>query len=162
MTIQERIDHELISKKYTDGTWKEGTMDELINDYPFVAPYLSNSYIMSCHVAILKSTKEDKHYHLYLFTEKNEYYIVINKNYMGCQYSTRYQRPLENWTRGNDLPDGKCNEHTLNFILLAILGTELIKYDDGTKIPCCGVCGEKTEVIEPNKLDNSQPNDNVK
>lgn len=135
MTVQERIDCEMIISRYKDGNWREGTMDELIQDYPFIEEYLPTPYIVSSYIAILKSKTEDKFYNLYLYTDKREYYIVIKPDYMGCQYSCRYQEPLEDWTRGRDLPDGKCNKQTLLKILLAIMGTELVRFDDRSKPP---------------------------
>ena len=42
---------------------------------------------------------------------------------------------MEDWTRGRDLPDGKCNEDTFKRILFAILACELVRYDDGSKPP---------------------------
>ena len=50
----------------------------------------------------------------------------IEDRYLGCGMSSRYQEPLEDWTRGRDLPDGKCDLETWNRILCAIVGTELI------------------------------------
>ena len=40
---------------------------------------------------------------------------------MGATRSCLYKRPMEDWTRGSDLPDGKCNEDTFKSILFAIL-----------------------------------------
>lgn len=54
---------------------------------------------------------------------------------MGAGFSCLYQNPMEDWTRGNDLPDGKCDEHTFKRILFAILAGELVRYDDGSKHP---------------------------
>ena len=42
---------------------------------------------------------------------------------------------MEDWSRGSDLPDGKCDEDTFKRILFAILACELVKYDDGSKPP---------------------------
>lgn len=139
MTIQERIDNELIANRFKNGEWKEGNKEELAEDYEFMAPILQNWYIPSHKLAIFKSTKEDKNYLIYLYTEKREYSIIIKPTYIGCQYSNRYYEPLEDWTRGRDLPDGKCTPITMFNIILAILGTELIAYDDGSQVPhWCG------------------------
>ena len=55
---------------------------------------------------------------------------------MGCVMSKRRKEPLEDWHRGSDLPDGKCNEEKFKHILLYILSLELVPYDDGSKKPC--------------------------
>lgn len=41
--------------------------------------------------------------------------------YLGCTASTRRPRPGEDWTRGNDLPDGRFNLQTLQSIIGAIV-----------------------------------------
>lgn len=68
-----------------------------------------------------------------LYSEKNSYSIVVKHDYIGCVKSCRYRMILEDWTRGSDLPDGKCNDETLKYILLYILSCELLPYDDGSK-----------------------------
>ena len=55
MTVQERIDCGMIISRYKDGNWREGTMDELIQDYPFIEEYLPTPYIVSSYISILKS-----------------------------------------------------------------------------------------------------------
>lgn len=47
--------------------------------------------------------------------------------YLGCVVSTRKPRPGEDWTRGNDLPDGICHEDTWNAIKNAMLRYEFVK-----------------------------------
>ena len=54
---------------------------------------------------------------------------------MGAILSCLYKNPMEDWTRGSDLPDGKCTEDTFKRILFAILACELVKYDDVSKPP---------------------------
>ena len=70
-----------------------------------------------------------------MFSEKHMYSIVIEPKYMGAILSCLYKNPMEDWTRGSDLPDGKCNEETFKRILFAILACELVRYDDGSKPP---------------------------
>jgi len=48
-----------------------------------------------------------------------------HEGYLGCTVSTRKPRPGEDWTRGNDLPDGKYNKKTWNKIVNRILGYEM-------------------------------------
>ena len=139
MTIQERIESGLINDEYRSG-WREGTVDEFISDFPvFKKPFEQICGIFNgdknSRVAILKSTAKDKWYNLIMFTEKREYYIVAKDNWICGGYSLRYYEPLENWTRGRDLGDGECTEETLNKILFRIIGSELIKYNDGSEAP---------------------------
>lgn len=126
MTIQERIDSGLIRSNLKIG-YREGTMEELLKDFPLVSDSLKNVKLYGHKgIAILKDTNKERFYVLYLFTEKNYYCIHICDEHLGCEMSSRYQEPLEDWTRGRDLPDGKCDLETWNRILCAIVGTELI------------------------------------
>lgn len=139
MTIQERINCGWISEPYKTA-WREGTVDEFISDFPvFKKPFEQICCIFNgdknSRVAILKSTAKDKWYNLLMFTEKREYYIVAIDNWISGGYSLRYYEPLEDWTRGRDLGDGECTEETLNNILFRIIGSELIKYNDGSEAP---------------------------
>lgn len=66
------------------------------------------------------------------YTDEHEY--VINamerengKHYLGCQVTARKPRAGEDWTRGNDLPDGPFNKETWNRIIYAIVNYELVK-----------------------------------
>ena len=66
--------------------------------------------------------KEDKNGKV--VSESNE---PINGGYLGCIVQTRKPRAGENWTRGNDLPDGKYSEETWRDIVNAIVAYELVK-----------------------------------
>lgn len=138
MTLQERIDSGWIIDSYKEG-WREGTVDEFINDFPIFKNYFeqicgSFNGNSSPLVAILKSTRDNKWYKLIFYTEKHEYFITVRNNWICGECSNRYYEPLENWTRGHDLGDGDCTEETLIKILYSILGHELIKYDNGKKM----------------------------
>lgn len=66
------------------------------------------------------------------YTDEHKYSITAidrkgNKGYLGCTASTRKSRAGEDWTRGNDLPDGPFNKNTWNKIILGILRYEIIK-----------------------------------
>lgn len=66
-----------------------------------------------------------------LFTDGNCYGIrATDTGYLGCIVSARKPRPGEDWTRGNDLADGKLNEETWNRILRDILAYELKSISD--------------------------------
>jgi len=160
MTIQERIESGLINDEYKSG-WREGTVDEFISDFPvFKKPFEQICGIFNgdknSRVAILKSTAKDKWYNLIMFTEKREYYITAKDNWICGGYSLRYYEPLENWTRGRDLGDGKCTEETLNKILFRIIGSELIKYNDGSEAP--KEIKEEVAGIETEPVENKEPN----
>ena len=48
-------------------------------------------------------------------------------SYIGCTVQARKPRAGENWTRGNDLPDGKYSYETWTKIKHGILAYELVK-----------------------------------
>ena len=62
-----------------------------------------------------------------LFTSEHSYSISATPTYLGCIASARKPRPGEDWTRGNDLADGKFNKDTWIRILEDIVGYELLK-----------------------------------
>lgn len=69
-----------------------------------------------------------------LFTSDHKYSIRArrpndNDGYLGCGASTRTPRTGEDWSRGNDLPDGPYNEKTWQEILNGIIGYELQKIE---------------------------------
>ncbi len=138
MTIQERIDHGMIYSTYKEG-WREGTVNELVKDYPFLEEYIKNInwWHNNNRVAILKSKDNDKYYQLYMFSDKHKYSIRVEPEYIGCISSSLYKLPLEGWNRGHDMPDGKATEETFKNIIFAILHDELVPYDDGSKVPQC-------------------------
>ncbi|MCK5602495.1 hypothetical protein KAR91_11510 [Candidatus Pacearchaeota archaeon] len=75
---------------------------------------------------------EEIHRELFLYTDENRYYINAiersdGENYIGCNVSARKTRAGEDWTRGNDLPDGPFNKETWNRIIYAIVNYELVK-----------------------------------
>ena len=61
------------------------------------------------------------------YTKNNSYCIAFGSTSLGCTVSSRKPRAGEDWTRGNDLPDGKFNEDTWNRIKNAIISYELVK-----------------------------------
>lgn len=136
MTIQERIDCGRIIKRFKED-WKEGTVEELVSDYPFFEKWIKrvNWYHSNNRIAILKSLTMDKNYHLYMYSNTREYSISVSPKYMSCGSNNRVRGVLEDWNRGNDFPDGDCCEETFVHILFAILHDELIPYDDSSKPP---------------------------
>lgn len=80
--------------------------------------------------------QENGRVEMMLYTNDHSYRISArppkqrNKNdkgYLGCQGGSRKPRAGEDWTRGNDLPDGFFCHETWVKILGAIVGYELVK-----------------------------------
>jgi hypothetical protein len=77
-----------------------------------------------------------------LFTAAHEYFVHAiapgerlpwkgdgpDRGYLGCIAQTLRVRPGEHDRRGNDLPDGPLTRETLDAILLAIVGYELVEF----------------------------------
>jgi len=68
----------------------------------------------------------------YIYTHDNKYKITVawrkgNNGYLGCVVSCRKPRAGEDWTRGNDLPDGPYSYETWQKIKNGILKYELVK-----------------------------------
>ncbi len=69
----------------------------------------------------------------YFYTDEHKYQILAierdteETSYIGCQVSTRKQRAGEDWSRGNDLPDGRFNKKTWDRIVYAIVSYEMVK-----------------------------------
>jgi hypothetical protein len=64
-----------------------------------------------------------------IYTVRHSYSISATPTYLGCIASTMFYRPGENWTRGNDLPDGKFCRETWEDIKDAIVRYELAKIE---------------------------------
>lgn len=70
-------------------------------------------------------------YKVYLYTKSRKRYMILgidrpnDEGYLGSQVSNTYPLAGEDWTRGDDLPDGPFNEETWYNILSAIVGNEL-------------------------------------
>lgn len=71
--------------------------------------------------------RHDNHVNYIVCTDKHRYSISATPWYIGCIASATYYRPGENWTRGNDLPDGPFNRSTWDAIKDAIIRFELVK-----------------------------------
>jgi hypothetical protein len=68
-----------------------------------------------------------------IYTDEHIYQIVAiqgKKNYLGCQATSRKERPGESWKRGNDLADGPLNKDTWTRILSDIVKYELVKLSE--------------------------------
>lgn len=150
MTIQQRIDSGCIMQRFRKG-WREGTVDELTADYPFMNEFVDSILPWrgkNAKIGILKSIDTDKYYYVYLYTEKARYTIDFRPKYMGCDYTNRTIGILEDWHRGNDFPDGDSNAETFRNILYAILYNELEDIDDGSKTPHTGIQEESKPKVD--------------
>ena len=72
----------------------------------------------------------DEVFGITIYTVTNAYAFRITSAYLGCTAGTRMPRAGEDWSRGNDLPDGKFTKETLTKILGAILFYESQKVVD--------------------------------
>jgi len=85
-----------------------------------------------------KVRKDDENiFSIYLYTNKYEYCISCNDNYLGCTCSCRKSRAGEDWVRGHDLPDGKFNVNTWESIKNGIIKNEL------EQVCVCDACSGK-------------------
>jgi hypothetical protein len=96
----------------------------------------------------VKTTKNFKsegvfHKEYIFYTDEYKYKILAidrpdDGGYLGCLVSSRKPRAGEDWTRGNDLPDGPLEEQTWFMILNAIINYELVelsKYKRPDSVP---------------------------
>lgn len=81
------------------------------------------------------------HVNYLIVTAKHSYSISANPGYLGCIASTTFYRPGENWTRGNDLPDGKFTRETWEAIKDAIIRYELLKIEPERTAKADGIPG---------------------
>lgn len=91
-----------------------------------------------------------------IYTVTNAYAFRITSTYLGCTAGTRMPRAGEDWSRGNDLPDGKFTKETLTKILGAILFYESQKVVDLT-VPSPAGTPVDTEAIGPSVETPQQP-----
>jgi hypothetical protein len=71
--------------------------------------------------------RHDNHVNYIFCTDNHRYSISATPWYLGCIASTTFYRPGEDWTRGNDLPDGPFRYETWLHIKDAILRYEMVK-----------------------------------
>jgi len=87
-------------------------------------------YFTGKRVHIVVNTEEE--IRLRIYTARNCYGIHAHLKpgeytYLACEVSTRAPRPGEDWTRGNDLPDGQFSKELLNRILGSIVFYEALE-----------------------------------
>lgn len=117
-----------VISKYLEEKYERRAVRNFLESFPMFDNLLEHCGVS--RVAIFESKEIENTFLVFLYTEKHEYRIHVTPTYMGCGYSCRYHRPLEDWTRGNDLPDGKCTKETLDRILMAILTNELVSINE--------------------------------
>lgn len=88
-------------------------------------------YCYGKRIHVVVNTEEE--IRLRIYTARNCYAIHAHKTdgrwpiYFACEASTRAPRPGEDWTRGNDLPDGEFSKETLNQIMGSIVFYEALE-----------------------------------
>jgi len=75
------------------------------------------------------SKEEDNTGRAIFCTAAHTYSLYFTPNYLGCVASARTVRPGEDWTRGNDLPDGPFAKETFDDIMQAVVAYELVALD---------------------------------
>lgn len=70
-----------------------------------------------------------------IFTDTNQYNISLSDGYLGCTATTRKPRAGEEWSRGNDLRDGKPTHETWNAILGDIVSYEMVRVHRADPLP---------------------------
>ena len=83
---------------------------------------------------IIPDYKEPNFVKVTFYSHNYQYFIKAKKptsdnqkGYLGCQAQVRKPIAGEDWTRGNDLPDGSYSEETWQAIMKGIIGYELVK-----------------------------------
>lgn len=74
---------------------------------------------------------ENDAFRMIIYTDNYSYAISVyhhedRDSYLGCIAATRKPRAGEDWTRGNDLPDGTFSRETFDKIVRRIVGYELV------------------------------------
>ena len=100
---------------------------EIVKKYPFFRKFFAWVGEFDTLVVCFRDKRDSDRYLIKFFTEKQDYSINLTPEYMGGGVSCRYHRPLEDWTRGNDLLDGKPSEHLLDSLVYEILAYELVE-----------------------------------
>lgn len=98
----------------------------------------------------LNAGRHDNHISYIICTDSHRYSISATPWYLGCIASATFYRPGEDWTRGNDLPDGPFNYETWLNIKNAILRYELVKLVE-TRV------GAVPETPDASKVPNPTP-----
>ena len=86
--------------------------------------------------SIVKEQESSDVVRLTIYTATNCYRIIAKEtdNYLACGGSSRKPRPGEDWTRGNDLPDGKLTKKTWRRILCGIIRYEMQHISTDAKV----------------------------
>ena len=133
--VQENIENVELSLSEPEEIKMKTKMD-MLNDWldKLIFPGETSDFIQEVGEPIYNEIKRK----IYLYTEDHKYMIVAidrenDNGYLGCQVSTRKPRAGEDWTRGNDLPDGPFNKNTWNSILNGIIRYEIVRLTEYRK-----------------------------
>lgn len=93
-----------------------------------------NNYFIDIENEPTPGEERSRNFRAYVFLGDHRYSISghISENregYLGCICSSIRYRTGENWTRGNDLADGKFNKETFDKIIRDILRMEFKKLE---------------------------------
>lgn len=91
----------------------------------------------ACFYMIDNPDDDDSRGTIKFWTEKHEYTLTVKTralsedrpSYLGCVASLRAPRPGEDWTRGNDLPDGLFCRETFDRIMRGVVAYEMLEVD---------------------------------
>ena len=97
----------------------------------------------------------DSRFKCHFYTNDNKYTIIAidrggDNGYLGCTVSQRKSVAGEDWTRGNDLPDGPYNYETWQKIKNAIISYEIVEVSGRkiTKIEKTNFTGKEDKVYK--------------
>lgn len=103
---------------------------EIVKKYPFMKDFLFWVNFRGNKTVCLRFKDRPERYRIRLFTDDYDYAIDIDGTgekagnpYIGCVFTCRKERPMETWTRGNDLADG-YGKDVINRIMMDIISNE--------------------------------------
>jgi len=97
-----------------------GKLDQFVN-------WKEEIYTTERYLGICKIYTHNYKYQIKAHVTRDDSTKHGKRFYLGCQVSTRMPRAGEDWTRGNDLPDGPFTKETWQSIKEAIIKYELVK-----------------------------------
>ena len=123
--IVDAVEVQQISKYLTE-KYVRVDSSEIVEKYSFFKKLFSWLGEKSTEDACFREKEDQDRYLILLYTKEHEYSIHLNPSWMGGGANCRYHRPLEDWTRGNDLLDGTPSEHLLDALVYEMLAYELV------------------------------------
>lgn len=109
------------------------SLDSIQSEYPDLYDWVKSITRYGDFEKFVRVTHQDEGVRVCLWTEENTYHICArlpaegSDGYLGCIASARKPLAGEDWTRGNDLPDGPYSMETWHDIVNGMLAYELVK-----------------------------------